>query len=244
MDSVGSMPKIRVFVADDHSILREGINALLGTSDGVEIVGEAANGIEAVESVRQLKPDVVIMDIEMPALDGVEATRRIRRQSPKTRILILTKHEERDYVLASIRAGASGYMTKRGLSSDLMKAIHAVHRGDFYLYPPIAYTLIEDFVCRKGLEEANDPYERLTDRERDVLRLLAEGCTVQEISDSLMTGTKTIIAHRAALMEKLGIRTRTELVKYAVRKGLVEVSAEPQPEDYSPPDEVGAVDAG
>ena len=216
--------RIRVFIADDHAILREGINALLVTNDDVEVVGEAADGIESVEKASELKPDVVLMDIGMPALDGLEATRRIRKESPHTRVIMLTQHEQPEYVATSIKAGASGYLPKRALASDLMAAIHAVCRGDSYLYPSAARTLIEEYVREPGTN-GSDRYERLTKREREVLKLVAEGRTNREIADLLVISTKTVLGHRANLMDKLDIHNRTELVKYAIRKGLIELDS-------------------
>lgn len=217
------MPKIRVFIADDHAILREGINALLTTSNDIEVVGEAADGIEAVDRARQLRPDVVLMDIAMPALDGLEATRRIRKENPGTRVIMLTQHEQREYVSTAMKAGASGYIPKKALASELMAAITSVYRGDYYLFPSAARTLIEEYVSQPSLTEVTDPYERLTKREREILKLVAEGRTNREIADLLVISIKTVLGHRTNLMEKLGIHNRTELVKYAIRKGLIHV---------------------
>lgn len=213
------MSKIRVLIVDDHAILREGIHALLALQDDIEIVGEAADGREAVDKARQLEPDVILMDVAMPLMDGLEATRRIRKENPKAKILILTQYDNKEYVLSSIKSGASGCVPKRAVASELVSAIRAVHRGDSFLYPSVTKFLVEDYLQR--VEE--DPYDRLTAREREVLKLVAEGRTNREIAGLLSVSVKTVLGHRTNLMEKLGIHNRTELIKYAIRKGLITV---------------------
>jgi DNA-binding NarL/FixJ family response regulator len=210
--------KIRILVVDDHAIMREGIRALLGIHDDIEVVGEASEGKEAVEKSQELMPDVVIMDIAMPGMDGLEATRRIRKKNPKIKVLILTQHDNKEYILSVVKAGAAGYVPKRALGSELVSAIRAVRQGDSFLYPSAAAALIEDYLQQAGEE---DPYDRLTAREREVLKLIAEGNTSREISDMLFVSQKTVLGHRAKIMEKLNLHNRTELIKYAVRKGLV-----------------------
>ncbi len=213
------MGKIKVLVVDDHAIMRDGIRALLDLHDGIQIIGEASEGKEAVEKARELMPDVIIMDIGMPEMDGLEATRRIRKKSPEIRVVILTQHDNKEYVLSAIKAGAAGYVPKRALGSDLVSAILAVHRGDSFLYPSAAVALIEGYLQRADVEEG--PYDRLTGREREILKLIAEGHTSREIADLLFISLKTVLNHRAKTMEKLDIHNRTELIKYAMRKGLV-----------------------
>jgi DNA-binding NarL/FixJ family response regulator len=213
------MSKIRVLIVDDHAILREGIHALLALQDDIEIVGEAADGREAVDKARQLEPDVILMDVAMPLMDGLEATRRIRKENPKAKILILTQYDNKEYVLSSIKSGASGCVPKRAVASELVSAIRAVHQGDSFLYPSVTKFLVEDYLQR--VEE--DPYDRLTAREREVLKLVAEGRTNREIAGLLSVSVKTVLGHRTNLMEKLGIHNRTELIKYAIRKGLITV---------------------
>lgn len=215
------MARIKVLIADDHAIMREGIRALLALSDNVEVVGEAADGRETVEKARQLAPDVVLMDIVMPLMDGLEATRRIRKERPNIKILVLTQHDNKEYVLSSVKAGADGCISKKAVASELVSAIEAVFRGDSFLYPSVARVLIDDYLVHTAGE--TDPYERLTDREREVLKLVAEGRTNQEIADILVLSVKTILGYRARVMEKLDIHNRTELVKYAIRKGLIRV---------------------
>jgi len=213
------MSKIRVLIVDDHAILREGIRALLALQDDIGIVGEAADGREAVDKARQLEPDVILMDVAMPLMDGLEATRRIRKENPKAKILILTQYDNKEYVLSSIKSGASGCVPKRAVASELVSAIRAVHRGDSFLYPSVTKFLVEDYLQR--VEE--DPYDQLTAREREVLKLVAEGRTNREIAGLLSVSVKTVLGHRTNLMEKLGIHNRTELIKYAIRKGLITV---------------------
>jgi len=213
------MSKIKVLIVDDHALLREGIRSLLASHDDIEVVGEAANGSEAIEKVREVDPDVILMDIAMPVMDGLEATRRIRKQNPNIKIIILTQYDRKDYVLSSIKSGASGFIPKNVIISELVSAIRTAHSGDAFLHPSVAKMVIEDYL--RQVEPS--PYDRLTDREREVLKLVAEGLTNQEIADLLSVSVKTVLGHRTSLMEKLGIHNRTELIKYAIRKGLIVV---------------------
>jgi len=216
------MSKIRVLVVDDHTIVRDGICALLALAGDIEVVGEAANGSEALKMVKELEPNVVLMDIAMPIMGGLEATRRIRREFPRTTVLALTQYDDKEYVLQIIEAGASGFISKASASSELAQGIRSVYRGDSFLSPSVAKLLVEDY--QHGSERAShDPYEQLTDRERDVLKLVAEGYTTQEIADMLKVTAKTVEGHKTNLMAKLGIRNRIELVKYALRKGIIAI---------------------
>ena len=215
------MSVIAILTADDHPIMREGVRALLSLHDDMEVVAEAGDGREAVAKVSELQPDVVLLDISMPLMDGLEATRRIRKANPDTNVLILTQHEDKEYVLSAVKAGAAGCITKKAVSSELVSAIRAVYRGGAFLYPSVAKILIEDYLQRTDGEP--DPYARLTDREREVLQLVAEGRTNQEIADLLVLSMKTVLGHRAKIMEKLDIHSRTDLVKYAIRKGLISI---------------------
>jgi DNA-binding NarL/FixJ family response regulator len=211
------MAKIKILVVDDHAIMRDGIRALLGLHDDIEIVGEASEGNEAIEKAEELAPDVVVMDIAMPGMDGLEATRRITKKNPKVKVLVLSQHDNKEYILSAIKAGVVGYVPKRALGLELVSAIRAVHQGDSYLYPSAAAAVIRDYL--KGA--VKEPYDRLTAREREILKLIAEGHTSREIADKLFISLKTVLGHRTKIMEKLDLHNRTELIKYAMRKGLV-----------------------
>jgi two-component system response regulator NreC len=215
------MSKIRVLIADDHAMFREGIRALLGNYDDVQIVGEATDGKEAVEKVCQLAPQVVLMDITMPAMNGLEATRRIHKEAPDVKVLALTQHEDSEYILSMLRAGARGYVSKTATGSELISAIRTVCRGESFLHPLAATTLVDEYLTRVGEEKTE--YERLTDREREILQLVAEGRSNREIADRLFISAKTVLRHRTNIMEKLGFHNRTELIKYAISKGLIEM---------------------
>ncbi len=211
------MHTIRILLADDHAIMRDSIRALVDLHNDIEIVGEASEGRETIDKVQELEPDIVVMDIAMPGMDGLEATRRIRSKHPKVKVLVLTQYNNREYILSAIKAGAAGYVPKRALGSDLVSALRAVHRGESFLYPSAAAALIEDYRQQAEVE----PYDRLTAREREILKLIAEGHTSREIAGMLFISLKTVQGHRAKIMEKLDIHNRTELIKYAIRKGLV-----------------------
>ncbi len=215
------MSKIRVLIVDDHTLLREGIHSLLDTHEDLEVVGEAADGRDALEKISQLAPDVVIMDVAMPSMNGLEATQRIRDQHPNVKVLILTQYERKDYVLSSLRAGASGCVLKKALSSELVAAIRAAHAEDMFLHPSLAKLMIEDYVRHAKA----DPLDRLTPREREVLKLVAEGRSNREIADLLAVSVKTVLGHRTNAMEKLDIHNRTDLIKYAIRAGLISIDS-------------------
>ncbi|MEE9400031.1 MAG: response regulator transcription factor [Dehalococcoidales bacterium] len=211
------MDKIKILVVDDHAIMRDGIRALIGLCDDIEIVGEASEGKEAIERARELSPSVIVMDIAMPDMDGLEATRRITKKKPAVKVLVLTQHDNKEYIISAIKAGAAGYVPKRALGSELISAIRAVHKADSFLYPSAAAALIESY--RQQIEE--EPYDRLTAREREILKLIAEGYTSRKIAEMLYISLKTVQGHRMKIFEKLDIHNRTELIKYAMRKGLV-----------------------
>jgi two-component system response regulator NreC len=212
---------IRILLADDHTILREGIRALLGDEPDMAVVGEADNGRWAVEQARTLKPDVVLMDIAMPLLNGLEATRQIRREQPDTHVLILTMHQNEEYVPQVLDAGASGYVLKHAAGHELVAAIRAVAQGDAYFSPEIARTLVDAYVGRRAAEPTPTAYDELTDREREILQLVAEGYTNREIAAMLSISIKTVKTHRLHLMHKLQLHDRGELIKYAIQKGII-----------------------
>ena len=215
------MPKIRMLLADDHIIVRKGLRSLLDADPDIEVVGEAGDGRQAVEKAEQLLPDVVLMDITMPALNGLEATRRIRKLLPQVKVLILTVHATEEYVFQILRAGASGYVVKQAAVTELISAIHAVHSGGSFLSPAICREVIEEYCLQAEAMEAQDDFGRLTDREREVLQLIAEGHSNRKIAELLSVTEKTVEAHRARLMDKLNVHSIAELTKYAIRKGMI-----------------------
>jgi len=214
---------IRVLLADDHTIVREGVRLCLEAMGDIEVVAEAEDGQMAVLLANQLRPDVAVVDLTMPRLNGVEAIRQIKRDLPDTEVVVLSVHDSEPYVVQALRAGAAGYVLKRNAATELAAAIRAAHDGQAYLHPSIARRVIDDYLSRIHASEdaASEPHERLTPREREVLQLAAEGHTTRAIAGLLCLSTKTVEHHRASLMTKLGLRGQTELVKYAIRAGLV-----------------------
>ncbi len=217
------MRKITVLVVDDHIIVRDGICTLLALAGDMEVVGEAANGREGLEKVAKLLPDVVLMDIAMPIMGGLEAIRRIRKEFSETKILVLTQYDDRDHVFPAIQAGANGFVSKTAASSELTSGIRAVFAGESYLSPSIAKLFVEDYQRVALTEDMNDPYEQLTDRERDILKLVVEGHKIRQIAEMLTITPKTVEGHKTSLMRKLGIHNKLELVKYALRRGIISV---------------------
>lgn len=219
------MENIRILVADDHAILRAGLIRLLGEVRGMEVVGEAENGHEALEKVKELIPDVVLMDIGMPIMNGMDATREIRKWNEEVKVLILSVHDNEEYLFQSLQAGATGYLLKKAAARDLVNAIHAVAKGDYFLYPPITRIVVENSLdkLRRG-QEPPSSFDMLTGREREVLKLLAEGYTCREIAEPLFISVKTVETHKANIMEKLDLHKRNELVRYAIRKGILQVN--------------------
>ena len=214
------MSKIRVLMVDDHAILREGLRALLGYYDDVEIVGEAEDGVQALARMRDLTPDVVLMDIAMPRMNGLEATRQIREQFPQTRVLVLTQHEDRQYVLPLLQAGAAGFVSKRALGTDLINALRVVARGETFLYPSAAATVVEEI--RHQTEGNGAAPDAMTPRELEILRHIADGETNSQIATALSISVKTVEWHRANLMSKLNAHSIADLVRYAIEHGLTE----------------------
>ena len=211
---------IRVLLVDDHTMFREGVRTLLGRYDDVEVVGEAGSGRQAVEEAVRLEPDVVLMDIALPDMGGLEATIEILRLRPRIRVLVLTQYESEAYAMPILKAGAAGYVVKKETAAELAAAIRAVNRGDSFLCPPVARAVLEGYLRAR---EAPDPYDALSDRERQVLQLVAEGRTNREIADLLCVSIKTVMGHRASLTEKLGLHDRTDVVKYALRRDLIQL---------------------
>ncbi len=214
------MDKIRVLLADDHAVLRAGLRALLAGEPDMEVVGEAEDGEDAVTQAEMLRPDVVVLDIAMPRLNGLDAIRRIRELGLSVKVLVLTMHAEEQYLLQVLRAGGSGYVLKASADTELMEAIRTVHRGDAFLYPSATALLLKDYRGHIAGEEG-DHYEDLSEREREVLALTAAGYTNQEIADKLIISVKTVDTYRSRIMEKLNLHHRSELVKFALRHGLL-----------------------
>lgn len=211
--------KTRVLLADDHKIMREGLRSLLAVTPGVEVVGEAGDGRTAVQLALKLAPDVVVMDIGMPDLNGVDATRQIKSRAPQTKVIALSLHSDERFIAGMFKAGASGYLLKDGAFEELARAIRTVAAGHTYLCPRVARTVIKDYLRdAQAMAVAGGP--ALSDREREVLQLVAEGWSTKEIAGRLDVSVKTVETHRARIMERLGVRSVAELTKYAVREGL------------------------
>ncbi len=217
------MPKIRVLVADDHAIVREGIRALLAAAEDIDVVGEAADGLAAVEACRRLRPDLVLMDIAMPGLGGLEATLELRKELPEVKILVLTQYEDREYVRRFLKLGVSGYVLKKAAASELVAAIRAAARGGLVLDPEVARELVGPPAAQPDAAVA--PYDTLTDREKQVLKLIAEGHSNKEVAELLEISVKTAMSHRERLMEKLDLHNRTDLIRFALRKGIIRVES-------------------
>jgi len=217
------MRQIKVLIVDDHTLVRDGIRALLVLATDIEVVGEAANGKEALEKVKRLFPDVILMDLNMPVMGGLDATRRIRKDFPGTKVLILTQYDDSDYVIPAIEAGARGFITKMAAFSELASAIQSVYRGDSYLSPSAASALVMECQQKPSAEGEREPYDHLTDREKEVFKLVAEGHTAREIADILVVSPKTVEWYKTSLMNKLNIRNKTDLIKYAIRKQVITI---------------------
>lgn len=215
--------KIGILLADDHTLLRNGIRALLEDESDMVIVGEANDGREAIKLATQLKPNVILMDIAMPLLNGLEATRQIKREHPEINVLVLTMYDHEEYFRQMLEVGASGYIIKRAAANELVSAIRAVHNGEAVLSPAITRLLLEDYLIRDpSAKEENDP-NSLSAREREVLQLIAEGKTSREIAELLNLSVKTVQTHRTNLMQKLNLHDRGDLIKYAIQKKIIEL---------------------
>jgi DNA-binding NarL/FixJ family response regulator len=215
-------PKIRRLIADDHTLLRNGICALLADELDMVIVGETEDGREAVRLASQLKSNVVLMGIAMPLLNGLEATRQIKREHPEINVLVLTMYEHQEYFRQMLEVGASGYIIKRAAAPELVSAIRAVHYGEGILSPGMTRLLLEDYLSRDRRSERDDP-NALSSREREVLQLIAEGKTSREMAEILHLSIKTVQSHRTSLMQKLDLHDRGDLIKYAIQKKIIEL---------------------
>lgn len=213
---------IQILLVDDHTILRAGLKMMLNAQPDIVVVGEAQDGRHAVTEAIRLHPDVVLMDITMPDMNGIEATRQIKKQLTDVKVLVLTMHENEEYVFQALRAGASGYILKEAADTELITALHVVQNGNFYLSPTAQSVMVGDYLQRVHSGEEKDSYSSLTEREREILKLVAEGFTNNQIGERLVISPKTVDTHRTHVMDKLNLHSRAELVKYAMRRGLLE----------------------
>ena len=211
---------IRLLIVDDHAVVRSGLKMMLENEQDVEIIGEASSASEAMEAARRLKPNVILMDIGLPDLSGIDATRQIKQSTPDVSIVALTIHEDEEYFFKMLEAGASGYVPKRAAPEELLTAIRAAATGQVYLYPSLAKLLVRDFLDGGRAAEQEVPSD-LTDREQEVLTYLAEGASNEGIAASLVISPKTVARHRENIMRKLNLHSRAELVRYAIRKGII-----------------------
>jgi two-component system response regulator NreC len=216
------MAAIRLLLVDDHEVVRTGLRMLLESQADMLIAGEASTGGQAISLVEELRPQVVVMDITLPDISGIEATRLIKKKFPEVAIVALTIHEDEQYFFEMLKAGASGYVPKRAAAEELISAIEAASQGEVYLYPSLAKALVTDFLERPGEGSEQTKIDELTEREREVLGLLAEGFNNEQIAEKLVISKHTVARHRENLMRKLNLHNRGELVKYAIRKGLIE----------------------
>jgi two-component system, NarL family, response regulator NreC len=213
--------KIRLLLVDDHQVVRSGLRMLLSNESDVEIVGDAGTAREALAAVESLKPNVVLMDIGLPDMSGIDATREIKRTHPEVAVVALTIHEDEEYFFKMLEAGAGGYVPKRAAPEELLTAIRASAAGEVYLYPSLAKLLVKDYLAQDHTSEDAKALDGLTGREQEVLRYLAEGVANDEIAEALVISRKTVARHRENIMQKLGLHSRSELVRYAIRKGII-----------------------
>jgi len=218
------MAKTTILVADDHALVREGIIALLRRHEDIEVLAEASDGKETIEKAGSLRPDIILMDIAMPGLGGLEATLEIKKTNPDIKILVLSQYDDKEYVRRLLKAKVSGYILKHAVGTDLVSAIRAVARGEFYLYSSIASSLVNEYLTDQE-DALEDPYERLTDREKQVLKLIVEGNTHKEIASQLNISVKTVVAHYSNIQDKLGIRSRPEMIKFAIRRRIITIDS-------------------
>lgn len=218
------MKKIRVLLVDDHAILREGLQAMLTLSDDIQVIGEASDGTQAIDFIQRDEPDVIVMDMAMPGMGGLEATRRIVSKMPQIKVLVLSQHDDERYVLPVFQAGASGYVLKRAAGNELVNAIRTVYAGGSFLPPEIAEKVLRAYRNSSSDDPSADDGDSLTEREREVLTLVAEGRTSDEIARHLCISKKTVMCHRANIYKKIGTHKRIELIKYATRQGLLQLT--------------------
>ena len=217
------MSKIKLMLVDDHAVVRSGLRMLLEAQPDMEIVGEAESGAEAVTAVTTLAPDIILMDVQMLDMNGIEATRQIKETAPTTAVLALTMYEDDQYFFEMLKAGASGYVPKRAAPDELVTAIRAVSQGEVFLYPSLAARLVQDYLHRDVKESETEEQSPLTPREREVLTLIAEGLTNPKIAEELVISVKTVDRHRENIMRKLNLHSRIDLVKYAIKKGYIDL---------------------
>lgn len=215
------MNTIRVLLVEDHTLVRKGIRSILKSENDIEVIGEAEDGRKALEIVEQLNPDIVLMDISMSSLNGLQATQRIKKKLPKCKVIILTVHEVEEYIFPVLKAGASGYILKKSAPNELIMAIRAIYKGESFLSPSISKKVIKSYIQKGKVKESSSQFENLTEREREVLQLIAEGETNREIAEKLFISQKTVESHRYHLMEKLDMHTTADLVRYAIRRKII-----------------------
>lgn len=220
-EPTGTAP-IRILIADDHALLRAGLRKLLDAEPDLEVVGEAGDGPETLARIKELAPDVVLLDLTMPRMNGLEVLRSIRDAASRTRILVLTMHDDEGYLREALEEGASGYVLKQAADTELLSAIRAVHGGGTFLHPAHTKLLLESMIDRQKAQPSQETEPRLSPREQEILHLIALGYTNQQAADTLYLSVKTVETYRARLMAKLGLRTRADLVRYAMQKGLLE----------------------
>ncbi len=215
------MNKIRIILADDHTVIRSGLRMLLERQTDMEVIGEAADGREAVDLAERESPDVAVIDIAMPNLNGIEAARQVVAKNPKVSVVILSMHSDESYIMRALKAGARAYLLKDSAEGDLIRAVRAVYEGKSFFSPTVSKLLLEDYVRQLQLKEKEDSYELLTTREREILQLLAEGKSNKDVANMLNLSLYTVETHRAHILQKLGLHTVPELILYAVRKGII-----------------------
>ena len=214
---------IRVLVVDDHTLVREGLVGLLGSQPDITVIGQAGSAIEALDELTRVQPDVVLMDVGLPGLGGLDATQEIRQRFPAVQVLIVTIHDREDYLFRALRAGAAGYVLKGAEVGDLLAAVRAAYRGEVYLFPSVTKKLVADYLRRSGSGDEQATYDGLSEREREILSLIAEGMTSNEIATLLVLSPHTVQSHRDHIMAKLGLHTKAALIRYAITHGLIDL---------------------